>query len=125
MKLVLAQQPRTLNNTNRSSQPKPKQSKVKKTKIQKKIRQMIQNLYCIKEQKQLLNYLPVPKRPHARSKYFQALHIYNKSRKYKKRYHKETIINKLDTMRQESPSEFWKLLEKFNEESDGNGVKTR
>ena len=51
-----------------------------------------------------------PHDPFIRGSYYKSLKQYNKSRKYKQRTHKQNIVHKLDQMRTEKPSEFWKLL---------------
>ena len=58
---------------------------------------------------QLLSYYPF--NPVVRNSYYRLRKIYNKTRKYKERAHKQDIINKLVAMKTERPSEFWKLLE--------------
>ena len=51
-----------------------------------------------------------PNDPNIRGSYYKIVKIYNKTRKQKKRAHKQEIINKLEHMRTERPSEFWKVL---------------
>lgn len=51
-----------------------------------------------------------PNDPNIRGSYYKLLKKYNKTRKYKQRAYKQDIVNKLDNMRTEKPSEFWKVL---------------
>jgi len=51
-----------------------------------------------------------PGDPHVRGSYYKKLKVYNKTRKQKKRAYKQEIINKLELMQAEKPSEFWKVL---------------
>jgi exonuclease III len=57
-----------------------------------------------------------PTDPQVRGSYYKFLKQYNRNRKYKQRLYKQNIVTKLDHMRVEKPSEFWKILDLLKSE---------
>ena len=51
-----------------------------------------------------------PYDPIIRGSHYKLLKTYNKSRKHKQRAYKQDIVNRLDEMKRQKPSEFWKVL---------------
>jgi hypothetical protein len=51
--------------------------------------------------------------PQVRSQYFSSLKQYRKPRKMKWRQYRQIIINKLDSLYESNPKEYWKLLDQL------------
>jgi len=51
--------------------------------------------------------------PQVRSQYFSSLKQYRKLRKMKLRQYRQEIINKLDSLYESNPKEYWKLLDQL------------
>ena len=51
--------------------------------------------------------------PQVRSQYFSSLKQYRKLRKMKSRQYRQEIINKLDSIYEYNPKEYWKLLDQL------------
>ena len=51
--------------------------------------------------------------PQVRSQYFSSLNQYRKLRKMKSRQYRQEIINKLDSLYESNPKEYWKLLDQL------------
>jgi hypothetical protein len=51
--------------------------------------------------------------PHVRSQYFSSLKQYRKLRKMISRQYRQEIINKLDSLYESNPKEYWKLLDQL------------
>jgi exonuclease III len=70
-------------------------------------------------QKKALLLAHYPQEPGIRKAYFQGLKWYNQKRKLERKKFKAEMIDKLDNLRENSPKEYWKILELLkNGESD-------
>ena len=62
--------------------------------------------------------------PIVRSRYFSTLKQYRKLRKLKSRQFRQEIINQLDTLYDNNPNEYWKLLDRCPEKCRCSSTKT-
>lgn len=61
-----------------------------------------------------------PKDPHVTGKYYTLLKVYRRAVKYHKKIYKQDLITKLDNLRDSSPKEYWKLLNKLKKDNNGS-----
>lgn len=65
------------------------------------------------------------KDPYIRSSYFSALKHYRKSRKNTIRLYRQNLVNQLDTLKDNNPKAYWKLLNKFVSDGGDSRVQSQ
>ena len=93
---------------------------LKKCKITRKTKKKGQKWFdsdLISMRRNLLNYGKIyskyPKDPSVKNHFYKLYREYTKSRKYKCRQYKQSILKKLETLHEENPRSYWKLIDKL------------